>query len=66
MSKPLFTTKHYKAIARMLNKVKPTDDEHEVQTFTDGYYKVVGGLTSLFRIENPKFDWEKFKKIVEK
>ena len=49
--KPLFTTKHYKAIEKLLKEIN-----HESMTF----WEVAGKFRELFIKDNPKFDEAKF------
>ena len=56
MSKPLFTTKHYKAIAEWLNR----NYRHGIK------YLTAGTLARKFGEDNPKFDEDKFLKAVHK
>lgn len=53
MTKPIFTTKHYKAIAEMF-------------AFNPHMSLSVQEIAHFLRKDNPKFDWKKFIKAVEK
>ena len=59
--KPLFTTKHYKAIEKYLN-VEINNKLQENYTFEE----IVDWFIAIFSNDNPRFSWLKFKKSVYK
>ena len=62
MSKPLFTTKHYKAIAEVLEKVWRSAKGGSKVYVGD----VVWDFEVMLRRDNPKFGTEKFIKLINK
>lgn len=64
MTKPLFTTKHYKAIAEKL-KIE-VDSQPDMLATMFSLEEVMNWLSDIFQQDNSKFDEEKFcKAIVE-
>ena len=62
--KPLFTTKHYKAIAKFLNENywKPIKTDDEVKLWV----MIVVSLIKMFEWDNPKFSEKQFSKLYKK
>lgn len=58
MSKPLFTTKHYKALAEI---VRPLNNEARRRTYTLN----LRDLREMLEKDNPKFDKKKFYALVK-
>lgn len=59
--KPLFTTKHYKAIAEELNN-QAINDTNIVLTFEN----IVDFFCEFLSQDNPKFNYKKFTEVVYK
>ena len=56
MTKPLFTTKHYKALVRLIRIPNASDYKRGY----NGYFIKLGELRELLEKDNSKFSWRKF------
>ena len=61
--KPLFTTKHHKAIEEVLNGLYlyETDESNQIT-----FWQVAGLFRELFEKDNSKFEEQKFRKAIVK
>lgn len=62
MSKPLFTTKHIKAITEILNSLYVSCDKENRLSF----WEVAGKFREFIEKTNPRFDEAKFRKGITK
>lgn len=68
MSKPMFSKRHYEALAKAMSEAKPSPDRFSLGLGDDTvsqrgqWYTDVEQIVSMLIADNPKFDNDKFIK----